>query len=369
MLQPNCDPKVRFSYFLPDGILSSAAAEIIVPNPFDSKDILRCIGDHSIDTVCLSMSMEDRSKEIELAYYRRHKSLSKLEKSGYIISKKKKSTASKTKSQSVVLMTKSSLYLLTETEDQDTELKRLTESGFFEKENYETFLGNISYQDLSPDAIYWRRSLNELDAKKKDSPEAAVEFVSFLQKNLARYGYSPLVCESLLAKEVRLGLHGGPSQTDSQMRNMEIEAMFKFNRFLTCIDRPRIVMRDVEQDLDEYRNNPDSVLWLSTFTLVTLRDWYNAHLSAYTFLGADPERDDYVSREVWLRTPAYYRLNNLNGLVDCLKEKNEISTRNVMGYNATGVAVGVANNLTNSSKNSPASIGGGMNCFSVKNLV
>lgn len=321
MRHDNFDKKIRFSYFLPSGVISPVALELDVNLPAEAY----CHYDPNT-------TMQERIDACFRAHKQRMAALHAMEDYGYTEKATLKFGKQKNQNFHMYKLTRSGIYFLTNTPDKQVEEERLTSAVPTIRK-----LQKNSYLDADPDSIIQRNTLFSLARRKKSNPSLRNDFNEIYMDALYHGDLTILASEPHLAKSIEDVPKARNHQLYKSWRIGNIEALFRANRFLTSIDRRPFVW----QEKSEEHLQP-KYMDFHAFAQYTLSKWYEEHETSYTFL--DPFPDDSEARyTAWQTTPAFYCVQDIPGF-ESLKEENMDmnmgGANSLVGHSFMGAATG-----------------------------
>lgn len=325
--------KVRFSYFLPYGMISSLALELSIDGPAESF----CEYDPD-------KSMDERMAVCMREHNNRTNSLRMMEKYGYVECVVRKYGEAHWERIRMYRLTKAGLYLITNTPDDDVENER--QENALKPPVREVL--NETYMTNTDEANALRVALYEMALRKENSAQDAYDFAQTLLEAIDADLVTVLASETAKAKEVSLTTPYKSGQFYRAWRLANIDALFKANGYLTCIDRrPMPVQEESSQSQD------DSIkpLNVPTFVQDTLEQWYGKFKNSYLYL--DPMASLKENQTEWESTPAFYAASEIPGFRtllipqaakgdddEAVNNINLKATYNNLCYNFSGLAIG-----------------------------
>lgn len=314
------DKKIRFSYFLPNGVVSPSALELSV----QPKDC-------AFEIYNRNKPMSQRIRDCERDHITKLAMIRSMEKYGYISTAIYRYGGRAGEQFRVCQLTKSGWYILTNTLDIKWEWERkgavmdLTDNRYSSLDSY--IPESRAYQEK-------QTNLMALADRKNDSDESRMEFEQALIDAIDYDGFSFLASEISLAKQVNLTIprYGAPLYRDYQLAN--INALFRANLYLTSIDR--LPMRP---ESDPENSGEIDLLSIPGFCKSTLKNWYDAHPDYLYFAQSKCHSEsDYAA---WKNTPAFYPFSQIPGAeVFGQAEESNIKSR-VVFRTFLGLATGV----------------------------
>lgn len=219
-------------------------------------------------------------------------------------------------------LTKAGLAAITETPDQ--KIGALVADGYISAGNDGKIIGTY-YRSNSQASADLRNTLYEYATSDTKADQNELQYL--LLESVMQGQITPLATGIGQAGTVRISTDGtSQNQLYAIWRQSHIQAMFRSNDYLTCLDRkpygPGIVIGPIrdEESYQDYIGQHGNTL--PAYTYRTLTDWYRNNPGYYQITQQYPDDSD-EAYLAWLHTPAFYQLNELpNAPSDNQKDAN-----------------------------------------------
>lgn len=313
------DKKVRFSYFLPYGLVSPLALELSINLPSYAYA--------EYDPV---LTMEQRLDGCRKAHNRRLTALRKMLQYGYCEEVVLKYGSLHWEEIRLYRLTRAGVYLLTNTPDHEVEQERRKNAGQAGRKK--------SYVQMDEDSVTKREEFYAQGVMAAYSEEAANLFRETLLEVIEDNTVTVLAAGTADAPNIQVPSRLKGNQLYRAWRQTNIEALFRANRYLTSIDRRQV-------SFPEKTELPEQPYEMGDFVKHTLARWYGNHPDSYQFIYPEPN-DSSEARNYWASLPAFYSASEIPGFqaaMDTLKRERKINPRganNTMGNSFAGVACG-----------------------------
>ena len=309
--------EVRFSYFLPYGIVSHHALVLAVHS-----------GDDAYIEYIPGVPMQEQVRICENAHMRRLRALRAMRDYGYIEEREKASGMEEWQNILFYKLTKAGLYFLTNNIDPALEEKRILN---IRQDKSRKKRETGSYLPENLEAFEIGRELYDLAIEKTTNEQKRAQFELFLFES-ADMCKSLLATQPALAQKVHFTTPKG-YQLYRYWRLANAEALFRINDYLTSIDRrPLCPVNPYLPDKESYS--------IMEFCEYALSVWYKDHPNSYRYL--NPWKDGITESE-WQSTPAFYAVKEIPGItrtVEIIGSKNQVLVEQLIQHVCIGIAIG-----------------------------
>ena len=289
------------------------------------------------------MPVEERIRLCDQSHRTRVRAIDYMDKYGYTRTEQYSYTNYANIKLRTTCLTRSGLFLLTNTPDAVTEQMRLNS---IPKKATKRKQKDESYMPDDAVAVQYRDELLALAEQRGSNPSAAAAFNAlFLESLYNGNQLTPLATEPSSARHVSARFHFMKNQIYTAWRLANIEALFRANGALTSIDRrqidPKQNRKTIAEILEDGRQ-PD----IYEFTKSVLQKWYADHPEALTF--HDPYPGFGMPKEQWETAPTFYSLRDIPGFESSFSENeagknssmNIAGTASIMRHSCLGVGIG-----------------------------
>lgn len=325
-----------FSYFLPYGVLSKSALNMVMPRSkffgvfYDPNTTLDKLAD-----------------KCQQRWYNNTDQIGVMRRSCYIEDKKYAYGKNDSEQGRYYQMTRSSLNLLSGVIDWDLEAKRVAKM----KRNMKAYSQSIKCTNFMPsqETMKLLTYLEMLSDDTQRSEERKGEYDRILHEAIYCWDITLLGIAPRMANEVNpgcVGLNGAQKYRACKLSN--IIAMFRQNQYLTYLDRRPLDTKWVIGGINSPSDWTDRMTAgkadIMTLTYYCLRKWYTDHPQSFLF--SDPQRDLTENYTQWWNTPVFYDLQEIPQLFNNSKNDEPAATgqKNTLRNTALGVAIGVYDN-------------------------
>lgn len=320
---------VRFSYFLPYGFVSPSAALLGINIP-------------EIANLAFSpkIPMSERLDAFNRAHEAARKQLNFMVTGGYAKVTYRKFSSHKSDQFRVIHLTKSGLYLLTNTPDPAEEKIRLAQN------HAKVNRRKIDYRSSNVTDVAARNYLYAVFSDPDSTPDEIASATELMSDNILDGNMSILTCG--IADAIKASCtpnNMNSSQFYRCWRAANINALFMANNFLTYLDRRPMDtqwkigrMRSAE---DYQKALHDGTLDIPALSYYALTSWYESMPDSYCFL--QPQLDlTAIPHAEWCSTPAFYQTSELPGLMYTEPETliSLTGAANAVRHTFEGVAIG-----------------------------
>lgn len=325
-----------FSYFLPYGLLSRNALNMVMPRSSAFNTI------YDPDT-----TLDVLADKCQRRWYINTDQIGVMRRSCYVEEKKYSYGKNDAEQGRYYQMTHSALNLLTGVINWDLETKRTAKT----TRNMKAYGKSMKSTNFMPSKETTRllSYLEMLSDSSCETAERKAEYDQVLHEAIYCWDITLLGIAPQMANEVNpgcVGLNG--TQKNRACKIASIIAMFRQNQYLTYLDRrpmdTKWMIGGIYSMAEWKERMSAGKADIMSLTYHCLNKWYTDNPQSYLF--ADPQRELSENLTQWWNTPVFYDLQEIPQLYNYSKTDEPAATgqKNTLRNTALGVAIGVYEN-------------------------
>lgn len=232
-------------------------------------------------------------------------------------------------------LTKAGIFFLTNTPNESVENERLSKVPGLQNRNKK----NITYSSQDPVILANRQVMYDIAKKQDPTEEDRYIFERLFLESVDNEDISILGAEPYLAESVQIGTRLRAEAFYRGWKQMNINALFKINGYLTSIDRRHI------QPTAESMPDITPIEFYDFCTSVLTR-WYEQHPASFIYQFPQEKYANQVKKD-WITKPTFYPISDIDDtLIEIAIESslNTKSTTKSYRHLCIGIAVGKEKN-------------------------